>query len=51
MSALPESVRDLFAGPNYAHVATVLPLDRAADGLAAIAAGLAHGKIVATMGD
>jgi len=25
MSALPESVRDLFAGPNYAHVATVLP--------------------------
>jgi NADPH:quinone reductase-like Zn-dependent oxidoreductase len=33
------------------HVAAVLPLDRAAGGLAAIAAGQAHGKIVVTMGD
>jgi hypothetical protein len=28
----------------------VLPLDRAADGLAVIAAGQAHGKIVVTIG-
>jgi PPOX class probable F420-dependent enzyme len=25
MTALPEAVRDLFAGPNYGHLATVLP--------------------------
>jgi PPOX class probable F420-dependent enzyme len=25
MSALPDDVRSLFAGPNYAHLATVLP--------------------------
>jgi NADPH:quinone reductase-like Zn-dependent oxidoreductase len=38
------------AGPFKVHVATVLPLDRAADGLAIIAAGQAHGKIVVTIG-
>ena len=38
------------AGHLHVHVATVLPLDRAADGLAAIAAGQAHGKIVVTIG-
>jgi NADPH:quinone reductase-like Zn-dependent oxidoreductase len=39
------------AGRLTVHVATVLPLDRAFAGLAAIAAGQAHGKIVVTMGD
>jgi NADPH:quinone reductase-like Zn-dependent oxidoreductase len=39
------------AGCLKVHVAAVLPLDRAAAGLAAIAAGQAHGKIVVTMGD
>jgi NADPH:quinone reductase-like Zn-dependent oxidoreductase len=39
------------AGCLTVHVAAVLPLDRAAAGLAAIAAGQAHGKIVVTMGD
>ena len=38
------------AGHLKVHVATVLPLDRAADGLAIIAAGQAHGKIVVTVG-
>lgn len=38
-------------GRLQVHVATVLPLNRAADGLAAIAAGQAHGKFVVTMGD
>jgi len=38
------------AGRLKVHVATVLPLDRAADGLAVIAAGQAHGKIVVTIG-
>ena len=32
-------------------VSNVLPLERAAEGLAAIAAGNAHGKIVITIGD
>ncbi|MEU5939631.1 zinc-binding dehydrogenase [Micromonospora sp. NPDC047548] len=32
-------------------VSTVLPLDRAADGLAALAGGKAHGKIVVKVGD
>jgi NADPH:quinone reductase-like Zn-dependent oxidoreductase len=39
------------AGRLKVHVAVVLTLDRAAAGLAAIAAGQAHGKIVVIMGD
>jgi NADPH:quinone reductase-like Zn-dependent oxidoreductase len=38
------------AGRLKVHVATVLPLDRAADGLAVIAAGQAHGKVVVIIG-
>jgi len=38
-------------GTLKVHVATVLPLDQAAEGLAAIAAGTAHGKIVLTGSD
>jgi NADPH:quinone reductase-like Zn-dependent oxidoreductase len=38
------------AGRLKVHVATMVPLDRAADGLAVIAAGQAHGKIVVTIG-
>ena len=39
------------AGTLRVHVATRLPLDEATDGLATIAAGQAHGKIVVTIAD
>ena len=39
------------AGTLKVDVASVLPLDRAAEGLATIAAGQAHGKIVVTIAD
>jgi NADPH:quinone reductase-like Zn-dependent oxidoreductase len=39
------------AGTLKVQVSDVLPLDRATEGLAAIAAGNAHGKIVVTIGD
>jgi NADPH:quinone reductase-like Zn-dependent oxidoreductase len=38
-------------GTLVADVGTVLPFEQAADGLAALAAGQAHGKIVVTIGD
>jgi NADPH:quinone reductase-like Zn-dependent oxidoreductase len=44
-------VEQAAAGRLKVHIATVLPLARAAAGLAAIAAGQAHGKIIVTMGD
>ena len=39
------------AGTLTVDVTTVLPFERAAEGLATIAAGQAHGKIVVTIGD
>lgn len=39
------------AGALRVHVATRLPLDHASEGLATIAAGQAHGKIVVTIAD
>jgi len=38
-------------GALQVHVATVLPLDQATEGLGTIAAGQAHGKIVVTVDD
>jgi len=48
ISALAAQVLD---GALKVDVATILPLDRAADGLATIASGQAHGKIVVQVGD